>query len=82
MDDILTAILYQEPLVPPYQEGLESPGSCYEERFLALLQNMDKTTAWSLTDSARLFARERYAEGFRLGVRFGARLLRELTEAD
>ena len=82
MSDILTAILEGGDLVFPRREALEAPCSQAEQRTASLLDTLDAKTAWNLRDDIQILTREHRDEAFLSGVRFGVRLMRELTAED
>ena len=80
MSEILSALLFREPVAPEFREPLEGRCSPVEEELLVSLGKLDPAAAWDIQDHVRMVTRERYEEGFLSGIRFGARLMEELME--
>lgn len=79
MSKILTAIYHDEPLTLETLSSLESPGREEERKLAVQLRAVEEKAAEALKPSIEALADRQAEEAFYKGVRFGARLMAELT---
>lgn len=80
MFDILTAILYDEPLHLRGKKPLDPPYSAAEQQVENDLRKLDDAAAEELEKKIRALVSEYRNQAFVSGARFGARLALELTQ--
>lgn len=79
MPDILSAILYDEPMDLQGKGTFVPPCTVAEQQVLPHLKTLDAQTADALKQYIYALVQEQYAEAFLTGTRFGSQLMLQLT---
>ncbi len=80
MFDILSAILYEEPMNLRGKETFASPCTAAETQVLAHLKTLDSAAADTLKPYIYALVQEQVSQAFLSGTRFGAQLTLQLIE--